>query len=143
MKIQKAISAFLAVTLTACATFVVGSSVSPVETVFTDSLTDMSKVYAVDGTFQNDSNTNLNGDQCVAVDYNYYGTIAEDGVMTKFPSLTWKVNGGVKVETFVYLWDNTDYKFSWSADGTTFTDIAENLVKKDSDITTENAADKG
>lgn len=143
MKIQKAISAFLAVTLTACATFVVGSSVSPVETVFTDSLTDMSKVYAVDGTFQNDSNTNLNGDQCVAVDYNYYGTIAEDGVMTKFPSLTWQVNGGVKVETFVYLWDNTDYKFSWSADGTTFTDIAENLVKKDSDITTENAADKG
>jgi len=111
--------------------------------VFTDSLTDLSKVYQQDGKFQCDSNTNLEGDQCVAIHYDYFPEIAPDGTMTTFPSLTWEVNGGAKVEVFVYLWENMDFGFSWSADGEEFTAIPEEAVAKDSDITTDNAADKG
>lgn len=144
MKIKRLVSTFLAVALAASAALAVGVSAdADTPEVFTDSLTDMTKVYQKDGTFQCDSNTNLEGDQCVAIDYTYYMQIAPDGTMTQFPSLTWEVNGGAKVEVFVYLWENMDFGFSWSADGEAFTSIPENVVAKDSDITTENAADKG
>lgn len=144
MKIKRLASTFLAAALAASAALAVGVSAdTDTPEVFTDSLTDMTKVYQKDGTFQCDSNTNLEGDQCVAIDYGYYTEIAPDGTMTQFPSLTWKVNGGAKVEVFVYLWENMDFGFSWSADGEEFTSIPENVVAKDSDITTENAADKG
>ncbi len=144
MKIKRLVSTFLAAVLAASATLAAGVSAdTDTPEVFTDSLTDLSKVYQQDGKFQCDSNTNLEGDQCVAIHYDYFPEIAPDGTMTTFPSLTWEVNGGAKVEVFVYLWENMDFGFSWSADGEEFTAIPEEAVAKDSDITTDNAADKG
>lgn len=145
MKIKRLASTFLAAVLAASAALAAGVSAdTDTPEVFTDSLTNLEEVDQQDGTFQCDSNTNLEGDQCVAIDYTYYTQIAPDGTMTQFPSLTWEVNGGAKVEVFVYLWEeNMDFGFSWSADGEKFTSIPEDEVAKDSDITTNNAADKG
>ena len=60
MKIKRLASIFLAAALAVSAALAVGVSAdTDTPEVFTDSLTDMTKVYQKDGTFQCDSNTNL------------------------------------------------------------------------------------
>ncbi|MHB1453061.1 MAG: hypothetical protein ACYCYM_03755 [Saccharofermentanales bacterium] len=116
--------------------------------VFQDSLANMSNLWDYGlptiAFYQCNSGSDVGGDHTVMIDNpSFEGLKDAGGQMVVFPYLTWKVNGGAKVEFFAYLWDPAyNFTLSWSADGYHFNDISLDSVQVDA-ITEANKVEKG